>query len=202
MAVDILNKSLEGTINLLFAITCLKMGLPVRNSCSASECGQQILTTKVANDRWKEPNCIRTNETRSNWQTFEWNRDGEKHSKEIWWTLLFKHASSSIFRFEEIFFYFRMHDCNLNNTLNFFLFGTSIFWLMLLLRLCGIFSLGFWRLNYLFGFLRVLFLRCWYIKRALFLLVLVGWEMLARQNWHGMYRVRERQKHVMRFEWK
>lgn len=51
MAVDILNKSLEGTINLLFAITCLKMGLPVRNSCSASECGQHILTTKVANDR-------------------------------------------------------------------------------------------------------------------------------------------------------
>lgn len=29
MAADILNKSLEGTINLLFAITCLEMGLPV-----------------------------------------------------------------------------------------------------------------------------------------------------------------------------
>lgn len=47
MAVDILNKSLEGTINLLFAITCLEMGLPVRNSCLASRCGQQRL------QRWK-----------------------------------------------------------------------------------------------------------------------------------------------------
>lgn len=202
MAVDILNKSLEGTINLLFAITCSKMGLPVRNSCSASECGQQILTTKVANDRWKEPNCIRTNETRSNWQTFEWNRDGEKHSKEILWTLLFKHASSSIFRFEEIFFPLGCMTVIWTTLLTFFYSAHRFFWLMLLLRLCGICSLGFWRLNYLFGFLRVLFLRCWYIKRALFLLVLVGWEMLARRNWHGIHRVRERQKHVMRFEWK
>lgn len=161
MAVDILNKSLEGTINLLFAITCLKMGLPVRNSCSASECGQQILTTKVANDRWKEPNCIRTNETRSNWQTFEWNRDGEKHSKEILWTLLFKHASSSIFRFEEIFFYFRMHDCNLNNTLNFFLFGTSIF-------LVDVVAEAVW---YLFTWFLASELLIWFFARFVFALL-------------------------------